>query len=387
MNELKVPDPAALQNVQKVCDLSDPFRFPPDYGSLFAKAMSEITAWHAQGSPFYRTLLGSRGLDPASIKTEEDLKRIPFIPANFFKTHELLSVPRDRIIMHFTSSGTSGQKSQMFFDSWSLGSGQRMVDYTFEAFGWSRPQVPHNYLLYTYETEPDSKLGTAYTDNYLCKFAPIKSGFFAIRRTGTGSHDFDVFGCIEKLRAYEAEGLPVRIFGFPSFLYFTLKRMRDLGMPSLRLNPESLVILGGGWKGHADQAIPKMELYSRVQEQLGIPISRVRDSFGAVEHGIPYTECERHQFHVPVWSRVIIRDLRTLEPKGYREPGFLQFLTPFVTSVPAHSLMMGDLATLYPGTDCGCGIPSPYFVVHGRAGVSKNRSCAIAASELLGRST
>ena len=114
---------------------------------------------------------------------------------------------------------------------------------------------------------------------------------------------------------------------------------------------------------------------------------RVRDSFGAVEHGIPYTECERHQFHVPVWSKVVIRDLRTLEPKGFREPGFLQFLTPFVTSVPAHSLMMGDLATLYPGTDCGCGISAPYFVVHGRAGTSKNRSCAIAASELLGRSS
>ena len=90
------------------------------------------------------------------------------------------------------------------------------------------PGVPHNYLLYTYETEPDSKLGTAYTDNYLCKFAPIKEGFFAIRRTGTGGHDFDVFGCIEKLRAYANEGLPVRIFGFPSFLYFTLKRMKDL---------------------------------------------------------------------------------------------------------------------------------------------------------------
>jgi hypothetical protein len=385
MSTPQVPDPKNLAAVQSICDLNSPFDVSAENDARFVDAMREITRWHAKGSTFYAKVLQERGFDPASIRSLEDLKRIPFIPAGFFKTHEVLSVPRQKIAMHFTSSGTSGQKSQMFFDQWSLSSGQRMVDFMFGSFGWINPSTPHNYLLYTYETEPDSTLGTAYTDNYLCKFAPMKSGFFGIRRTGTGGHDFDVFGCIERLRAYESEGLPVRILGFPSFLYFTLERMKSLRIPNLKLSRDSLAILGGGWKGHADKAISKKELYARVEEQLGIPESRVRDSFGAVEHGIPYTECAHHQFHVPVWSRVIIRDLRTLEPKGFGEPGFLQFLTPFVTSVPAHSLMMGDLATLHPASECGCGIQSPYFVVHGRAGTSKNRSCAVAASELLER--
>jgi hypothetical protein len=264
-------------------------------------------------------------------------------------------------------------------------SGQRMLDRIFESNGWSTPREKTNYLLYSYETELDSKLGTAYTDNFLCKYAPAADVFLALRRTGTGGHDFDVFGCIERLKRYEKEGLPVRIFGFPAFLYFTLKRMRDLGLPGLKLSPQSLVFLGGGWKGNADQAIAKNELYAQINRQLGIPDSRLRDGFGSVEHPIPYVECERHQFHVPVWSQVFIRDVRTLEVLGFGRQGFLHFTSPFITSMPAHSVLMGDLASLFPGSDCGCGLKAPYFVVHGRAGTSKNKSCAIAAAELLGK--
>lgn len=378
-----VPAPERLSAVQAVAELSDPYAEPKDYAALFARAMREITSWHAQGSAFYGKALAQRAFRPESVKTLEDCARIPFVPANFFKTHELLSIPREDVLMHFTSSGTTGQKSQVFFDRWSFRAGQRMVDFLFAALDFATPRAKTNYLLYSYETEPDTKLGTAYTDNYLCKFAPPARVFPALRRTGTGSHEFDAFGCIRQLQDYAAEGLPVRIFGFPAFLYFTLKRMRDLKLEPLRLPPASLVFLGGGWKGHADQAVSKRELYALVTEGLGIPDERIRDSFGAVEHPVPYSECPRHRFHVPVWSQVVIRDVRTLAPCGFGKPGFLQFLTPFLTSIPAHSVMMGDLASLHPAEDCGCGIKRPYFVVHGRAGLSKNKSCAMAAAELL----
>jgi Acyl-protein synthetase, LuxE len=295
----------------------------------------------------------------------------------------VLSIPKTKDLMHFTSSGTTGQKSQIFFDHWSFKAGQRMVDSVFNDLGFITPKQKTNYLLYSYETEPDSKLGTAYTDNYLCKYAPVAKSFCALRRTGTGSHDFDAFGCITQLQNYEKEGLPVRIFGFPAFLYFTLNRMGNLKLKKLKLHKESLVFLGGGWKGHAGSAVSKDELYGLITRSLGIPAHRIRDSFGAVEHPIPYSECKYHHFHVPVWSQVIIRDVRTLEPCRMGKPGFLQFITPFITSMPMHSVMMGDLASLHAGNSCKCGIESPYFVVHGRAGTSRNKSCAITAAELL----
>jgi hypothetical protein len=156
-------------------------------------------------------------------------------------------------------------------------------------------------------------------------------------------------------------------------------------MAPLKLSPQSLVFLGGGWKGHADKAIDKLDLYRAVTSQLGIPDERVRDGFGSVEHCIPYIECQHHQFHVPVWSKVYIRDVKTLAPLGFGQQGFLHLVSPYITSVPACSVLMGDMASLHKGSDCPCKIDTPYFVVHGRAGLSKNKSCAVAAAELLGK--
>ena len=159
--------------------------------------------------------------------------------------------------------------------------------------------------------------------------------------------------------------------------------MKKLGIPPLKLHPESLVFLGGGWKGNADKQISKEELYSLIEEMLGIPNNRLRDGFGSVEHCVPYIECSNHEFHVPVWSRVFIRDVETLKALNYGEKGFLHFISPYITSMPAHSVIMGDMASLHEAKSCGCGSPTPYFRIHGRAGISKNKSCALAASELL----
>ena len=381
---------SGLARVEELCAIKDPFFTGQQADALFVAAMREVTAWHAEHSPFYRGVLAQSHV--GSLESVDDLAKLPLIPADYFKTHDVLSIAREQVAVNFTSSGTTGQKSQMFFDARSLAAGQRMVDDVFAHFGWQTPETLTNYLLYSYETESESQVGTVYTDNFLCKYAPANESFAAIRLTKSGAKaeqdfEFDVFGCIRQLESYQSQGRPVRIFGFPAFLYFTLRRMRELRRPALSLPPSSLVILGGGWKGHAGAAIPKDKLYELVQEQLGLEPNRIRDSFGAVEHGIPYMECAKHAFHVPTWSRVVIRDVRTLKPLPLGEVGFLNFLTPFNTASPAHSLMMGDLAVLHDGSSCGCGIQTPYFEILGRAGTSKNRSCALAASDLLGRSS
>jgi phenylacetate-coenzyme A ligase PaaK-like adenylate-forming protein len=383
MTNLAVPDPKKLFAVQQLCELQAPYTIDAEADALFVRAMAESIRWHSEHSEFYRNLLNVSGFKVDQLKSIDDVPKIPFVLANFFKTHEVLSIDRKDVIANFTSSGTTGQKSQIFFDQWSMMSGYRMVDWIFDYHGWVTPEQKTNYLLSSYEIESDSKLGTAHTDNFLCKYAPVQSVFHLLRRDGAGGHEFDAFGCVETLKRYEKEGLPVRIFGYPAFLYFVLKRMRDLKVPPLKLSKDSLIFFGGGWKGNADKAISKKELYTQITEQLGIPDARIRDGFGSVEHPIPYVECEHHQFHAPVWSRVYIRDLKTLEVLPYGEKGFLHFVSPYITSMPSQSVLMGDLASLQPGSSCPCQIDTPYFIVHGRAGTSKNRSCAVAAAELL----
>lgn len=376
-SELSVPDRGRLSHVQSVCSSAEPYaQSSPE----FLAAMRELCAWHMENSGFYRALAAQEGFTPDLVKSHADLARIPSVLAHFFKEHEVLSVPRDSIALHLTSSGTTGQKSQVFFDDWSIRAPQAMLDHIFAFYGWVTPGQPVNYLLYTYETEEGSKLGTAYTDHYLCKYAPANEVCVALKLTGDGGHSFDFPGVLAALRRFEASGLPVRLFGFPAFLNETLDRMEKLGV-SLKLHPESLVFLGGGWKGKAGQAIPKSELYAKATKLLGIPDERLRDGFGSVEHCIPYVECARHEFHVPVWSEVIIRDVQTLAAVGENQIGFLSFVSPYMTSMPAHAVTMGDLASLHTG--CACGNRRPYFRLHGRAGTTQNKSCAIAAAELL----
>jgi phenylacetate-coenzyme A ligase PaaK-like adenylate-forming protein len=381
--KLKVPNSEKLKSVQKICDQTSPYEDLASNENDFIKAMKEITSWHIEHSDFYKKLSDSQSFDIASIKTIDDCLKIPHLWAHFFKSHEILSVPEKDVFLHLTSSGTTGQKSQIFFDEWTIRTAQRMVDSIFEKYNWITPKQKCNYILFSYETESSSKLGTAYTDNFLCKYAPLNEVFYALKLTGSGGHEFDCFGTIEALKKFENQGLPVRIFGFPAFFYFALERMKALGIAPLKLHPDSLVFLGGGWKGNADKQIEKSDLYALVEEMLGIPNVRLRDGFGSVEHCIPYVECQNHEFHVPVWSRVFIRDVETLRPKGYGEKGFLHFVSPYITSMPAHSVIMGDMASLHEAKTCGCGLPTPYFKIHGRAGISKNKSCALAASELL----
>ncbi|MEW1660148.1 acyl-protein synthase [Streptomyces sp. NPDC093707] len=377
---VEVPDTEALAHVQRLCDLPAPYTTGPETDALFEAAMAESHAWHAGRSDLFRSLLADTPKTPAP--TVGAQIRTPLLHANFFKRHEVLSIPREEVFLHLTSSGTTGQKSQMFYDRWTIRSAQRMVARIFDHYGWITPDQPVNYLLYSYEPAPDLRVGTSFTDNYLCDFAPARHTTHALRHTGTG-HEFDVHGTIDALRRYAEDGLPVRILGFPAFLHFTLERMRAAGMPPLDLPPGSLVLLGGGWKGHADRRIPKEDFYAEVTRQLGIPPERIRDTYGSVEHCVPYIECTHHRLHVPVWSRVAIRDTRTLQPLPYDRPGYLHLVSPYITSVPAQSVVMGDLASLHPGDSCDCSLDTPWFTIHGRAGVSRNRSCAVAAAELL----
>lgn len=383
---ISVPDKQLLGKVEAFCNETGPYEWGAGCDARFTEAMNEVNAWHVARSPVYAKRFAQCGYKNGHTFNYENISDLPFIMAEFFKMHEVLSIPKEQVFLHLTSSGTTGQKSQVFLDEFSIKSAQRMVDHIFSHYGWNTPERESNYLLFTYESAPNLKLGTSYTDYFLCKYSSPREVFAALRRDGKGGHEFDAFGSIEILKKYAEQGLPVRIFGFPAFLFFTLERMRALGV-KLSLHPDSLIFLGGGWKGNADKAISKNELYELAHELLGFPMERMRDGFGSVEHSIPYVECERHNFHVPKWSRVFARDVTNLKLLPYGQKGLLHFVSPYIVSVPAHSVLMGDMATVLEPGSCGCKLATPHFVVHGRAGTSKNRSCAVAASELLkGRS-
>lgn len=379
MSPLAPPQKDSFTNVQKLCELTHAYESSDALDRLFVDAFKEIITWHKNNNSFYNQL--TKNFDTQKLKSIDDLKNLPFIHANFFKLHESISVDKSAIQEHLTSSGTSGQKSQMFFDEWSILSARRMVQFIYDAIGFNAPKEEANYLLLAYEPLKDFKVGTTNTNIFLTSFAKPKEIFFALRQTN-GTHEFDRFGTVKKLQEYAAQNLAVRIHGFPSFMYFTLMQMQEMDI-KIKLHPDSLVMFGGGWKGYANQEISKERLFGLIHEYLDISLERIRDAYGSVEHSIPYIECKNHHFHLPIWSRLFIRDVKTLEVLEYGKVGFMNFVTPYITSVPAISVMMGDLGVLHRASECSCGAQTPYFEVIGRAGVSQNKSCAVSASELL----
>ncbi len=348
---------------------------------LFVAAMRESIDHHSRNCDFYRKLLHDSNFSAEEIKTMADCKRIPTIPAHFFKYHEILSVNRENIEVHATSSGTEGQKSQIFLDASSLRLGTKMAVKAMKHHGFISI-IPTNYLMLGYEPKKGNEAGNIKVALGMTRFAPAKERVFVLRSLGE-NYEIDYFGVMKALISYNRQRLPVRIMGFPSYLYMLLKMMKESGIKPLRLNKRSLVLTGGGWKRFDDMMIDKAELYHMVETLLGIPAENCRDFYSAVEHSVAYPECKRHHMHVPIWSRVVIRDVKTLAPLGYNEPGFLSFISPLVSSMPISSIVMGDIAVLRDGKSCGCGIKTPYFEVIGRAGSAKVRSCAIAASELM----
>ncbi|GLR09811.1 acyl-protein synthase [Mixta theicola] len=369
-----------ISGVDALCAIEHPYQTGANVDQLFDTAMREIVAWHVVNTPGYSQWLAHHGIKP-DVSNITTWSQLPPVFANYFKKNLLLS-QSGQAALELTSSGTTGQKSRMRYDERSISAAQGMVDRIFRYYGWENTDKPCNYLLLSYEPADVITLGTSYTDQFLCKYAPVKRAVYALRHTGKG-HEFDLFGVIRALQEFAEEGAPVRIFGFPAFMWFVLERMREMQLPPLKLHSDSLVFFGGGWKTHADKEIPKSELYARLTGQLGIWDSRCRDGYGAVEHCVPYVECSHHRFHLPVYARAWIRDTRTFEVRDYGQRGFLQFVSPYITSCPAHSIVMSDLAVLHCADECECELQTDWFELLGRASNHQARSCALAASELI----
>ena len=127
----------------------------------------------------------------------------------------------------------------------------------------------------------------------------------------------------------------------------------------------------------------KEEFYALAKKVFAVDDSDIVEFYGAVEHPILYCDCPRHHFHVPVYSRVIIRDVTTLEPLPHGQVGLVNLISPMVRATPILSVMTDDLGVLHDGGTCGCGITSPYLEIIGRVGLKDIKTCAAGAAELL----
>lgn len=347
----------------------------------FLQAVRENITFHTVNCPGYAEILQCEAFGVQMLQSIRDLYRIPVLPTLYLKNNPLYSMDESCFIIKAASSGTSGAKSLIGIDRQSFLCGLNMVCHTFSYHGLLSV-LPTNYIVLGFRREKGDPTGTAQTMYGTTMFAPALQRTYAVKKVD-GAYQVDTEGILRALHSYQNLGLPVRFVGLPAYMYYLVCTLKKNGI-RFRFNKHSRVLLGGGWKQTQVSKEQRQELYDLLYETLGISANQCKEFFSAVEHPIAYCGCKNRHFHVPIYSRVIVRDVKTLEPVSNGTVGLLSFVSPLLYSVPLVSVMTDDLAILHDGEECGCGIPTPYFEVLGRAGVQGVKTCAAGALEVLG---
>lgn len=336
---------------------------------LFLDSLNEAILVHQKGNEFFRFLLEKE--DFKTLTDLENLENLPFIMVNLFKFHEIISSPKEDIVLTLGSSGTSGQRSQIFLDQCSLDRVKKLAYNVHRDLGITS-EKKYNYLCFTYDPAVASDVGTAFTDELLTGFTDKAEVYYTFQFDGR-EFKYDEEKTLEKLKEFEASPFSTRILGFPAFLYELIIK-NNL---KLKLGEDSWVQTGGGWKQKEDQKIEKSAFRELVSKSLGIPISNIRDLFGMVEHGVPYVDDELGRLRIPNYARVLIRDPKNLKCLKTGEVGLVQFISTYLTSFPSISLLTTDWGRVLEDER------GFYLELVGRAGTTKNKGCALKALELM----
>lgn len=351
-----------------------------DTDALFLGAMQEMIRFHEVHCKEYADILRSQSFQVKALHDMKALSEIPVLPTMFLKQNPLFTIPETKRILRASSSGTSGQKSQVALDCNTIVTALPMLQKTFSyhnMFSW----YPTNYIVLGYEPNKENQMGAVRSMFGATWFAPALHRTYALKYI-EGKYELNLDGVLNAVSDCAKKGQPLRMIGFPAYLLLLLEALEREGK-HFSLHPRSMIILAGGWKGFWRQKTDKTVLYEKAKRLLQIDSAQFRDVFAPVEHPISYCTCKNHNFHVPIYSRVLIRDVDTLLPVAHGTPGLLNLLSPMVRSMPVASIMTDDLAILYPGDACGCGIDAPFFKLLGRAGVEQIRTCAMQAEEVL----
>lgn len=347
---------------------------------VFLEAVRENCRFQYENCKVYREILEYFKFLPEDLKESKDIERLPFLPTWVFKNHTLFSVPKSRMLIQATSSGTKGKFSRIGFEFGGLWNGLRMV---LKVGRWRKlfSFCPAHYIVLGYKPHRGNQTAVTKTAYGATLFTPALSRTFALK-VKNGKYEPDLDGVIAAIQKHGRGRFPVRFMGFPSYLYFVLQKMEKQNI-RVKLPEGSKILLGGGWKQFYTEQVDKQTLYDLAEKILGVKESNVIEFFGAVEHPILYCDCPKHHFHVPVYSRVVIRDVDTLKPVEMEQAGLVNLVTPMTFATPILSIMTDDLGVLHDGKECGCGIESPYLEIIGRIGFQDIQTCAAGAAEYI----
>jgi phenylacetate-coenzyme A ligase PaaK-like adenylate-forming protein len=330
----------------------------------FMPYFSELTRYHYNNCGSYRKILDSMGFDPGKQHSMEDY---PFLPVQLFKSAELLSVPHSSVIRRLQSSGTSGQqKSLILLDKENASNQMKVLSKIVSSF-----------------------IGPKRLPLILVDSENILASHDHLSASATGVLGFSLFGSKtmfaldenmqlktdqlwEFISRYKDERILLYGFTYKVYLHFC----RELRKMGVKLDLQNAILIhGGGWKKMQSEAVSAECFNDELLDSCGI--TDVYDYYGMVEQtGSIFMQCKKGNYHVSVFSELIIRRPTDFSIAGTGEEGLIQVLSLLPSSYPGHSLLTSDKGVLLGEDDCACGRHGKYFRMTERLKMAEIRGCS-----------
>ena len=235
----------------------------------------------AENCEVYRQFVKNLGIKPANVN---NLNAIPFLPVEFFKTHDIIR-RTGKAEEIFKSSGTSGmsQSRHMVLD---VGMYVQSFRKAFKIFYGDITKYAVMALLPSYLERDGSSL--IYMVDNLMRSANKESGYFL----------YDHENLREKLQGLKRTKIPAILIGV-TYALLDFAESHSIEFPELT------VMETGGMKGKRREMV-RDELHETLCAGFGVPV--IHSEYGMTELLSQAYSKGGGIFHCPPWMKVMIRD-------------------------------------------------------------------------------
>jgi phenylacetate-coenzyme A ligase PaaK-like adenylate-forming protein len=406
----------------------DLFRVPlKEAHEMQLKSIKYTFTYQYNNNKVYQNFCKERNFAPSDIQTNDDLEKIPLIPATFYKdypsgrdfatwlgnifTGQLprIVIPQkhptyDDVINAFNkagmavaySSGTSGRhtfipRDQRTYYTSEYAAAKSVITMVYplwdpSLYGYLLMPNPKKTNVYAgkvctiyfdaiqdVKVAIDREITTELIQMTMTNQKGIKSTIvkLAAKRQATKMID----EIIRWLEYQEKTKNKIAIVGAPFILSFVMKKLEKEGR-AFNFGERGGVATGGGWKAYEGVRVPVVEFRKQVEKTLGIPEKFCVDLYGMVEGNGWLTHCpEGHYLHEPYnYFKGLVLD-NDNKPVGYGEWGRYAFLDAAAFSYPGF-LMSGDQVRMLEHCPV-CDRPGPVLEPEiKRAAGAEVRGCA-----------
>ncbi|MCP9198742.1 acyl transferase [Gramella sp. GC03-9] len=259
----------------------------------FNSVCMEVFKFQFENNPVYGQFCRLLGKNPENVRS---IKKIPFLPIEFFKTKRILSEDKDPEII-FTSSGTTGNQTSEHLVT-DLNIYEKSFLAGFEKFYGPASDYIFLALLPSYLERQGSSL-IYMVDKLIRKSGDPNSGFYLD----------DLDSLTQKLKELDSQGKKVILIGV-SFALLDLVEKTSFNLKN------TIVMETGGMKGRRKEMI-RQELHENLKKGFGV--ESIHSEYGMTELLSQAYSTGNGIFECPSWMKILIRDPEdalSLQAKG-----------------------------------------------------------------------